>query len=359
MTWEDSLAVISWWDGSLTRLWSNTKISIEQNKISKDYTDINISFELLTWKSWSQVISFISKDSSFTQHFDGIEAWVRGTTFDVDLEKQYLRVVNHAVTLQDENWNIINITEGKILNISDFSFIELSRYIAELKDSLWDDVNTQLDLQNLEVVKDKLKAQINNRRLFLFLLDFLSPKYRIVNLLNTNDTYDDIEEKLQNLSQNNRQEVYRYILSKYQDFHSIEANDYDFYKRKLWYKKALLDINPSDENAENLMRTTLYDIQDISESQVYIWAWETLEILLQHKDLLQKIDIPELENSLQSLPLDIRNKFIWSISSLESTINSLWNAWVNQAWEILNQADDTIKDFLDSSVWGVLDGFKK
>jgi len=31
----------------MTRLGGNTKIQIEQNEISRDFTDINISFELL------------------------------------------------------------------------------------------------------------------------------------------------------------------------------------------------------------------------------------------------------------------------------------------------------------------------
>lgn len=66
---QESLALIEWGDGSLTRLGENTKISIEENQVSRDYTKINISFELIAGKTWSNVVSFLGEESSFTQTF--------------------------------------------------------------------------------------------------------------------------------------------------------------------------------------------------------------------------------------------------------------------------------------------------
>jgi tRNA A37 threonylcarbamoyladenosine biosynthesis protein TsaE len=67
---KESLALIEWGDGSMTRLAGNTRISITRNDVSPDQTLIDISFELFSGKTWSQVVSFISEDSSFTQQFE-------------------------------------------------------------------------------------------------------------------------------------------------------------------------------------------------------------------------------------------------------------------------------------------------
>lgn len=66
---KESLAVIEWGDGSITRLGGNTKISVGNNEVSRDYTKIDISFDLIAGKTWSNVVSFISGDSAFTQTF--------------------------------------------------------------------------------------------------------------------------------------------------------------------------------------------------------------------------------------------------------------------------------------------------
>jgi hypothetical protein len=57
--WEKSLAVIEWWDGSVTRLWGDSRLTIGELRVSDNLWKINISFELLNGKTWSNVISFI------------------------------------------------------------------------------------------------------------------------------------------------------------------------------------------------------------------------------------------------------------------------------------------------------------
>jgi len=57
--WNSALAVLEWWDGSVTRLWWNSSVKIDDLYLSDNLDTINISFELLKWKSWSTVISFL------------------------------------------------------------------------------------------------------------------------------------------------------------------------------------------------------------------------------------------------------------------------------------------------------------
>ena len=55
--WEDALAILEWWDWSVTRLWWDTSIEINELFVSNDLWKLNISFELINWKTWSNVIS--------------------------------------------------------------------------------------------------------------------------------------------------------------------------------------------------------------------------------------------------------------------------------------------------------------
>ena len=54
-------------------------------------------------------MSFLTSDSSFSQSFEGIEAGVRGTIFDVDLENRFIRVTDHQVELKDRFGNIVTL----------------------------------------------------------------------------------------------------------------------------------------------------------------------------------------------------------------------------------------------------------
>ena len=98
--WIDSISVIKWWDWSITRMWWNTKIIIKNLDIEKDLSKIQIQFDLLSWKSHTNVISYLGEKSYFKQNFEDTEATVRGTTFDVDLTKKFVYVQNHEVILK-------------------------------------------------------------------------------------------------------------------------------------------------------------------------------------------------------------------------------------------------------------------
>jgi len=143
--WDSSLALIEWWDGSITRLAGNTKISIWEANISKDYTKINISFDLISGKSWSNVVSFLWKDSYFKQSFENVEAWVRWTVFNVDLEAWYISVLDHQVSLKKQDGTEVLITENKPFSLKTFSFIALSDFILNIRDTAWQDINTDFD----------------------------------------------------------------------------------------------------------------------------------------------------------------------------------------------------------------------
>lgn len=345
LTFEDSLAVIEWWDGSLTRLWANTKIKIEQEQISKDYTEINISFDLLAGKTWSQVISFIGKDSSFKQSFSGIEAGVRGTIFDVDLDNNFVRANNHNIDLQDTKGRKIELQEWEILNIETFSLVKLSKFIRDMEDKAWSTLNSGLDQEYINTLKNQLSKNIQENTFFSFLLDFISPKYRILKDLAAGEEYEKVQKNINKINAEKKESVYKAVLSEYQKMNFVDVKDYDFYKRKLLYKKALIDLASNDEDIKRLLDTTSYDFKDIAKQKLTEGLEETMKFIDASSKLLPEnsFELPEVnldylpEDLTQSLlkNFDFGNIKLWDISDISGGVKKL---------------EDGVQDFLDTNV---------
>jgi hypothetical protein len=361
--WDSSLAVIQWWDGSLTRLGGNTKISIQQNEISRDYTNINISFDLIAGKTWSNVVSFIGNDSSFTQTFDGIEAWVRGTVFDVNLEEEFIHVTDHQIELKDISGNSFMVSEWKTLSLNDFSLLDISEFISSLEDSTWRELNKQFDNEYLEILKSNLSQSFNTKLSFLFVLDFISPKYRILHELNTAENYESIEVLLEKVTDSKKQNVYKAVLSKYQDINFVGAWDYEAYKQKLFYKKALITLSDNNSDTERLLQSSAYDLEDIITSKGLNGLSETISLLGENKDIVKNIDMSFLSGGLEYIPEDLIVEFKNNFEDLSDILNFDMNAIKdidsNSLWDLLDSTDDVIGDFLDKNVWGLLQDIAK
>lgn len=353
--WESSLAVIEWWDGSLTRLWWNTKISIQQNQISRDYTNINISFELIAGKTWSNVVSFIGKDSSFTQTFDGIEAWVRGTIFDVDLEKDFIHVSDHAVDLKDNAWNTVRLNEWEILSLDKFSLIEVSEFINSLQDEAWKSLNQQFDREYLDSLNKKVQTSLQENNPFVFILSWVSPKYGLLYTLDTATSYESVEKYINKLSDKSKSDIYTYILSKYQWLNSISPENQEMYMRKLFYKKALVSLTSQNDEAQRLLESSAYDAQDILESGSTQWLRETLGFLNENTRKLSGVDISFLKGWFEYIPEDLRDEFWKSFQNIEKILDIDFNSIdKNSLWEVLDGADNAIQNFLEEKAGGLL-----
>lgn len=102
-TLAESAATIFWIDGSITRLGENTSISVlELKKSAGESTQVD--FSISEGKSWSNLARSLDPDSYFKQRFDNDQrvAAVRGTVFEVNVDKGYLHTESHAVVIQDE-----------------------------------------------------------------------------------------------------------------------------------------------------------------------------------------------------------------------------------------------------------------
>jgi len=356
--WDSSLAVIEWWDGSMTRLWWNTKISIEQNQISRDFTNINISFELIAWKTWSNIVSFISSDSSFTQTFDGIEAGVRGTVFNVDLDKGFLHVSEHAVEIKTP-WNdIIRLSEWEVLNLNTFTFIQLREFIQELQDSVWVDINTSLDNEYINKLSRDLESIISTSNPFLYIMRFISPAYATEYVLNTYEQDKDVDSYIAGLWNKQKIKVYSHIFSIYQKMNFISA-DSEAYERKLRYKQALIDLDVDSENSSRLILTSWFDLEAITESWWSKWLSDTIKFLWKNIEKLPQADVSLLQGGFDSIPDGLLDEFSESFQELWDMLNidisKIGDIDTDTIWDTLDSADKKLQEILENNFWSTLD----
>lgn len=305
--WNWSLVVITWWDWSITRLWEKSQIIINENIVSDDKTNLNISFELLSGKSWSNVISFLWEGSYFKQYFRDNEASIRWTIFNVDLTTDFLYVVDHKVDLTTSDWKVIEVWEKQAFNISTFSFIKLEEFIKNFRDSSFDSLNRQLDSELFLKLKEVAIKQLEDyKKMYSVNIDKLS-----------------IKEK---------KEFYNEMLSKYQSINFISNQDSkDLFYAKIKFKDSLLWLS-NEANKQALSNSLKYDLLD-SISIENEWSF---------KEILSLFDKYNLDLSFD---LDLKSKIqlFFDKYDIWNSFNSMFNfidtdSLKNKTWELFNNS---------------------
>ena len=255
---KDSLAVIEWWDGSITRLWWNTKVEIENEYVSKNWNDINIFFRLFSGKTWSNVISYMWEDSYFKQSFGDTEAAVRWTVFSVDLDRDYLQVESHKVDLTSEKYWKVEVTENKQLKLSDFSFISLEDFIKFFKDKVFFEINQKMDKEYL--MKLALDLQKNLDRLIAA-----------------------TSRKVDDLTGAEREKLYAELMSQYQQINFATSSvSEELFNLKISLKEKLIKLTP-DSQKNSLLDTLSYDLKDIFNTKNF-WSFEWITNILKENE---------------------------------------------------------------------------
>ena len=304
-SWKESLLIIQWWDWSVTRLWGDSSIIINETIINKDLSNIKISFELLAWKTWSNVTSFFWEESYFHQTFQDNEAAVRWTIFNVDLVSELLYVSSHSVSLTTSSWDNIIINENKPFSLIDFDFISLIDFIKNYKDEQWKKVNSELD----KIYFEKLKNIINeNLKITWEFLQLENISNKVNNIKNI-DLLDNIEKN----------EIYNDLLWEYQKIHFANADTPDLLTLKLELKEAMLNF-ASKDNQEHLIVSTIYDIKEVKKTNNPFQFQTIINIFSENKETLDNLNIyfPDIIN-IENLSEDfnaVLNKEIDKMKSL-------------------------------------------
>lgn len=323
--WKNALAVLEWWDGSVTRLWWDSSVKIKDLYVSGDVSKINIWFDLLSWKSWSNIISFLWEWSYFKEYFRDSEAAVRWTIFSLDLNNDYLNVTDHKVTL-NSNWKTVVIDKERPFNIKTFDFIALEEFIKNLKDDAWETINSKID----EEFFVWLKTQLNND---------------IWKLTKFKDL--DISAIVSN--QEKKEELYNKLLEDYQKLNFVKSEDTELFKTKLELKNTLVKLADS-ENKGILVNSTLYDFKDIISKKEYSNIGLVTSMLSDNKELIWNIDFKEYFKS-DLIPEELKNILKDDLNNMKNIFWDSFIDWTNtniNLGGITNKGNAIIHNALDN-----------
>ncbi len=303
---KDSLAIIEWWDWSITRLWWNTKVKIENQFVAKNKDQVNILFRLFSGKTWSNVVTYLWEDSYFNQTYSDTEIAVRGTVYVVDADNDYLQVESHKVELTNKQFGKKEVTENKQLKLSNFEFISLDDFIKFFKDKWFFELNQKLDKEYLLKLSLEVEKRVKD---FVYIAG----------------------KNIDNLTKEQREKLYKTILSSYQDLNFVSLeNSEKLFNLKIALKEKLIDLAPDTEKP-SLLSTFSYDLKDIFKNKNF-WNFEKITDIL--KENQKYLDYNNFTKMLENL--GIKFDFWDSLNKLIDTFKE----------KVLNSAN--YKEFLEN-----------
>lgn len=257
-TLSKSLAVIEWGDKSITRLWENTRVVIKENFVSDDLSKMNISFELLKWKTWSNVISIFSWDSYFKQEIKWVSAAVRGTVFEANYDNEYMLVHKHALKLTNQQWETKEIYPWQAFSLKTFSIEDLKQVI----DETFQQINEQLDDEYLKKLRENILLSLKESSP-LNIIEKLSSENKALRILLDENPKQNFEDFLWDLTPEKKQKVLSYLNTIGQSINFENGEDPLLYNLKLNTRETLVENSTDDQYKETLVRYTMYDLADL------------------------------------------------------------------------------------------------
>lgn len=342
-TLNNSLAVVEWWDKSITRLWSNSKIMVKENFVADDLSKINISFELLKWKTWSNIVSILNKDSHFTQEINGTTAAVRGTVFEANYDQDYLVVHKHEVKMTSASGETFTISPGQTFSLSEFSLWSIALKI----DEAFTKINQELDKEYIQKLREDFIAHMKTNNLISFLVDNFNTEHKVYQMLLSKENTQVINDYIAGLNPEKKQEIIDTLVTLNQRLTFENGEDPELYKLKVNTRWVLIDNSQDKAYNETLVRYSVYDLSDILSlekfsSEIYN---NTTELLNNHTAYLE---------SLKSSASQVKWSMIHSLLGGESFDFSPENVKSR-----IIDIDSKWKEVLQKGTGNILDGFKK
>lgn len=338
-TLKNSLAIIEWWDKSITRLWPNTKVKIKENFTTEDLSKINISFELLKWKTRSNVISIMSSDSNFTQEIKWNIAAIRWTVFEVNYDDDYLVVHKHEVKLTNSKGEVKKVFQGQIFSLKQFS---LENIIWKI-DETFANMNKKLDEEYMNKLRNDFLNSIKNDNPFNLIKKFYDSEWKVYDMLLSNEDKKVINNYIASLPKDKKEKIMKWLATLNQTLNFENWENYELYNLKLNIRSVLLNNSNDKDYKEILVRYSFYDLSDIFSLKKF--NNEVLKgtylLLSENKEYLETVKksvnwwyyniIKELLNIDPSnlTPENIKNKLL----ELNSKWKDLINTWLDKLLE--------------------------
>ncbi len=337
-TLSKSLAIIEWGDKSITRLWENSKIIVKENFISEDLSKINISFELLKWKTWSNVVSIFARDSYFKQDIKWVSAAVRWTVFEANYDNDYMVVHKHAVSLTNSSWETKEIYPWDVFSLKTFSIEQIKVVIDEAFQKL----NNQLDDEYIKSLRQNFLNSLNDSNP-LNLVSRFSDENKVLTLLSKENSKQEFEKYLSNIDEEKKQKILNYVNTLSQSVNFENWEDWFLYNLKLNTRENLIENTENEDYKKTLIRYSVYDLSDM----LTLWNLKqdlfdnTLNLISPYKDYIQpqsgilggKSDL--LKEVLLLNPENVNIENLKSkISNLDKTSEEILNNWLNKLLDL-------------------------
>ena len=137
-----SQAVLHWPDHSTTRLGADSRLTIDRMRVAQDYSSIELVASLENGKVWSNMVRTIYPGSRIEFHMPkmGTVAGVRGTVFDINLVDNYIRSVDHSITLRSTFGKTVTLLSGEAVRANDIYTKIITGF-----DTTWASINAAKD----------------------------------------------------------------------------------------------------------------------------------------------------------------------------------------------------------------------
>jgi len=311
-TLANSAATIFWADGSVTRLGEKTNVSVLELKTNPNQST-QVDFSISEGKSWSNLARSLDPDSYFKQRFDNDQkvAAVRGTVFEVNVEKGYVHTESHAVVIQDEKG-------GYLATVADGTSVTTEGSVEPLSDAATDtkwrtanmENDTMLTQERVKKIKEKLQSLTNRDNIVIQVQKYLRSLFGIDSLdlpieVNTTGSGISLSIDAKRLKSENAQE----LLAVYEAMSLLNTSD-DTVDAKVKLREAILQTLPEkDAKAyeEMFSRATLFDSWDAVKNNLPKSSTELRGYL--EKYTKGSANTEEILQLQKSLPMDRINQF--------------------------------------------------
>lgn len=377
-TLSNSTATIFWPDGSVTRLWNKTSITINELNTNNDLSTYKINFDIESGKTWSNIIKFLTDKSYFTETYDNwnFAATARWTVFEINLDNDYIHAVSHDINLSSKNntwdynikqWELFKAhnpkTKASVLNI----------------DKNWITTNIKNDTEYLNnLMKDwqnKIATLGKQQSIWSSLIPYLQYKTwynkdnyiseKVVSSLNNlnSNILTEAKNNIPKLSKEEKEKLNSKLLNIYEWVHYL-PNSPEIANYKSNLRDLILQTwdNEKTQNIkEQFLKLDIYDYIDIVKSN-----GETEANLLKNninKYLEEIKDSNKMKTLLSSFswemldiiktPFDSINKELKKMleSNKDSNIKDRIKEWIiEEATNIKNSFDDIIW-WLKNKIW--------
>lgn len=328
--WESSVALIEWWDKSITRLAWNSKVLIKENFVWEDLSKINISFELLKWKTWSNVVTILSWDNHFKQEINGNVAAVRWTVFEANYDNSYIRVVDHEVSVTNPDWEQKSIKTWEVLSLKSFSFENLKIAV----DKAWEDLNNTLDMEYYKNLQAQILQEFTSSNPFKIISNKIkaqfSEEYKVYDLAFNWDKQE-INNYIWTLAEDKKQKLLAEFQKLSQTLNFEKWENTELYQAKLNSKDALIENTDNQEYKQALVKYSLYDLNSLLESNnINKEAIEkTANLLNNHQEIILNSK-QSIENSIKNIDVvekikNLQNLENIDLNNLKNISNDLFN----------------------------------